>query len=44
VFPIKDFFIAMSLIWLYMQQGLKQQKQKTIARGYGISLVKKEAL
>lgn len=25
VFPIKDFFIAMSLIWLYLKQGLKEK-------------------
>jgi hypothetical protein len=29
VFPIKDFFIAISLVWLYTYQGLKKHQKDT---------------
>lgn len=43
IFPIKDFLIAMSIIWLYLDQGLKQQKLlRDNNGGNGNSLIDKD--
>jgi hypothetical protein len=43
IFPIKDFLIAMSVMWLYLDQGLKQQKLLRDSNGgNGNSLIDKD--
>jgi len=43
IFPIKDFLIGMSLVWLYLDQGLKEQKAlKENNGGNGNSLIDKD--
>lgn len=42
VFPIKDFFIAMSLIWLYLYQGLKEESNINDVKSNGASGIDKD--